>query len=76
MGRSPNTPPFAFPAPTRAPARTHRTLFVPPYRARTEGPRPGSQLARLTRRLSLITIVRKFGYPGYLVSRALHRILR
>lgn len=47
-----------------------------PYRARTEGPRPGSQLARLTRRLSLITIVRKFGYPGYLVSRALHRILR
>ena len=41
MGRSPNTPPFTFPAPTRAPARTHRTLFVPPYRARTEGPRPG-----------------------------------
>lgn len=42
----------------------------PPYRARTEGPPPGPQLARLARRLSPITIVRKFGYPGYLVSRA------
>lgn len=41
MRRSPNTPPFAFPAPTRAPARTHRTLFVPPTAQGRKGPRPG-----------------------------------
>lgn len=45
MGRSPNTPPFAFPAPTKDPAQ-HPSPDAPhplrpPYRARTEGPRPG-----------------------------------
>ena len=35
-----------------------------------------AQLARLTRRLSPITIVRKIGYLGYLVSRAQYGVLR
>lgn len=47
-----------------------------PQRERIAFRRPGSQLARLTRRLSLITIVRENGYLGYLVSRAQYGVLR